>query len=62
MVLLVGGRRYGDLCSDIAENFNGWIRGKRENHIVSMVEEIKVKLMEQIYVHGEECTTLFKWK
>ncbi|KAL7194783.1 hypothetical protein ACSBR1_035090 [Camellia fascicularis] len=42
------GRRYGEMCSNVAESFNSWVREARNLPITNMVDSIRAKLMQQI--------------
>ncbi|RZC52564.1 hypothetical protein C5167_020995 [Papaver somniferum] len=54
------GRRYGRLCSNIAESFNGSVVEEREKPIAIMVDEIRVKLMDQMCKRREDSANLMK--
>ncbi|XP_028101553.1 uncharacterized protein LOC114300873 [Camellia sinensis] len=41
------GKRYGEMCTNAAESFNSWIRDERHLFSTSLVDAIRVKLMEQ---------------
>ncbi|KAL7233265.1 hypothetical protein ACSBR1_016986 [Camellia fascicularis] len=41
------GKRYGEMCTNAAESFNSWIRDERHLFSTSLVNVIRVKLMEQ---------------
>ncbi|KAL7175241.1 hypothetical protein ACSBR2_028946 [Camellia fascicularis] len=41
------GKRYGEMCTNAAEYFNSWIRNERHLFSTSLVDAIRVKLMEQ---------------
>ncbi|XP_028067469.1 uncharacterized protein LOC114270220 [Camellia sinensis] len=41
------GKRYGEMCTNVAESFNSWIRDERHLFSTSLVDAIWVKLMEQ---------------
>ncbi|XP_028066521.1 uncharacterized protein LOC114269411 [Camellia sinensis] len=41
------GKRYGEMCTNVAESFNTWIRDKRHLFSTNLVDTIWVKLMEQ---------------
>lgn len=56
------GRRYGRLCSNIAESFNGSVVEEREKPIAIMVDEIRVKLMDQMCKRREDSANLMKWR
>ncbi|XP_026378594.1 uncharacterized protein LOC113273037 [Papaver somniferum] len=56
------GRRYGRLCSNIAESFNGSVVEERENPIAIMVDEIRVKLMDQMCKRREDSSNLMNWR
>ncbi|GMP86282.1 hypothetical protein CsSME_00039110 [Camellia sinensis var. sinensis] len=42
------GRRYGEMCSNVAESFNSWIRDACNLPITRMVDSIWTKLMRQM--------------
>ncbi|XP_026452194.1 uncharacterized protein LOC113352602 [Papaver somniferum] len=52
------GRRYGRLCSNISESFNGSVVEKREKSIAVMVDEFRVKLMDQMCKRREDSANL----
>ncbi|KAL7161207.1 hypothetical protein ACSBR2_041791 [Camellia fascicularis] len=41
------GKRYGEMCTNTAESFNSWIRNERHLFSTSLVDAIRVKIMEQ---------------
>ncbi|XP_028103396.1 uncharacterized protein LOC114302561 [Camellia sinensis] len=41
------GKRYGEMCTNTVESFNSWIRDERHLFSTSLVDTIRVKLMEQ---------------
>ncbi|KAL7231355.1 hypothetical protein ACSBR2_009586 [Camellia fascicularis] len=41
------GKRYDEMCTNAAESFNSWIRDERHLFSTSLVDAIRVKLMEQ---------------
>ncbi|XP_028083876.1 uncharacterized protein LOC114285052 [Camellia sinensis] len=41
------GKRYGEMCTNAAESFNSWISDERHLFSTSLVDAIRVKLMEQ---------------
>ncbi|XP_028063809.1 uncharacterized protein LOC114267027 [Camellia sinensis] len=41
------GKRYGEMCTNVAKSFNSWIRDERHLFSTSLVDAIRVKLMEQ---------------
>ncbi|XP_028113436.1 uncharacterized protein LOC114311482 [Camellia sinensis] len=41
------GKRYGEMCTNAAKSFNSWIRDERHLFSTSLVDAIRVKLMEQ---------------
>ncbi|KAL7166710.1 hypothetical protein ACSBR2_037389 [Camellia fascicularis] len=42
-----GGKRYGEMCTNVAESFNSWIRDECHLFSTSLVNAVRVKLMEQ---------------
>ncbi|XP_026416277.1 uncharacterized protein LOC113311688 [Papaver somniferum] len=42
------GCRYGDMCSNIAESFNSWIKESKGMAIATLVNWIRLKIMEQM--------------
>ncbi|KAL7163931.1 hypothetical protein ACSBR2_039943 [Camellia fascicularis] len=42
------GKRYGEMCSNVAESFNSWIREAHNLPITQMVDSIRAKLMQQM--------------
>ncbi|XP_026451217.1 uncharacterized protein LOC113351451 [Papaver somniferum] len=42
------GCRYGDMCSNIAESFNSWIKEAKGMPIATLVNLIRLKIMEQM--------------
>ncbi|XP_048438006.1 uncharacterized protein LOC125476209 [Pyrus x bretschneideri] len=40
------GKKYGEMCSNIAESFNSWILDERKMPTYQMIDNIRVKLME----------------
>ncbi|XP_026395874.1 uncharacterized protein LOC113290488 [Papaver somniferum] len=42
------GCRYGDMCSNIAESFNSWIKEAKGMPIATLVNWIRLKIMEQM--------------
>ncbi|XP_028113380.1 uncharacterized protein LOC114311439 [Camellia sinensis] len=41
------GKRYGEMCTNAAESFNSWIRDECHLFSTSLVDVVRVKLMEQ---------------
>ncbi|XP_028081216.1 uncharacterized protein LOC114282674 [Camellia sinensis] len=41
------GKRYGEMCTNVVESFNSWITDERHLFSTSLVDAIRVKLMEQ---------------
>ncbi|KAL7225722.1 hypothetical protein ACSBR1_020976 [Camellia fascicularis] len=41
------GKRYGEMCTNAAKSFNSWIRNERHLFSTSLVDAIRVKLIEQ---------------
>ncbi|XP_028112943.1 uncharacterized protein LOC114311063 [Camellia sinensis] len=41
------GKRYGEMCTNAAKSFNSWIRDECHLFLTSLVDVIRVKLMEQ---------------
>ncbi|KAG5524298.1 hypothetical protein RHGRI_031088 [Rhododendron griersonianum] len=42
------GKRYGEMCSNLAECFNNWIQEERHLPVTQLVDRIRVKMMENI--------------
>ncbi|XP_028070019.1 uncharacterized protein LOC114272493 [Camellia sinensis] len=42
------GDRYGEICSNVAESFNSWIREALHLPITQMVDSIRMKIMDQM--------------
>ncbi|KAL6189021.1 hypothetical protein ACLB2K_040411 [Fragaria x ananassa] len=40
------GKRYGEMCSNIAESFNSWVKEERELPIYELVDSIHLKVMK----------------
>ncbi|KAM2104908.1 hypothetical protein ACFX1R_015463 [Malus domestica] len=40
------GKKYGEMCSNIAQSFNSWILDERKMPTYQMIDNIRVKLME----------------
>ncbi|KAL6198790.1 hypothetical protein ACLB2K_028579 [Fragaria x ananassa] len=40
------GKRYGGMCSNIAESFNSWVKEERELPIYELVDGIRLKVMK----------------
>ncbi|XP_004301910.1 PREDICTED: uncharacterized protein LOC101295532 [Fragaria vesca subsp. vesca] len=40
------GKRYGEMCSNIAESFNSWVKEERELLIYELVDGIRLKVMK----------------
>ncbi|XP_028101783.1 uncharacterized protein LOC114301077 [Camellia sinensis] len=47
------GKRYGEMCTNTAESFNSWIRDERHLFSTSLVDVIRVKLIEQFSRRSE---------
>ncbi|PIA36769.1 hypothetical protein AQUCO_03200029v1 [Aquilegia coerulea] len=41
-------KRYGELCSNVAESFNGWILEERSIPILPMLDRIRSRVMKMI--------------
>ncbi|KAL7264464.1 hypothetical protein ACSBR1_002423 [Camellia fascicularis] len=41
------GKRYGEMCTNVVESFNSWIKDERHLFSTSLVDAIRVKLIEQ---------------
>lgn len=52
------GFRYGDMCSNVAESFNSWIRRERLMPITEMVDGIRIKMMRNIAKRSDDAV---KW-
>ncbi|KAF9609928.1 hypothetical protein IFM89_019331 [Coptis chinensis] len=50
---------FGEMCSNIAESFNSWIGKERYMPITSMLDTIRVKIMDMMTRRREKCN---KWK
>jgi len=55
MDLFFKGKRYGEYCSNIAESFNSWILKDKVMPIISCLDGIRVKVMEQMARRREQC-------
>ncbi|KAF7140537.1 hypothetical protein RHSIM_Rhsim01G0036700 [Rhododendron simsii] len=42
------GKRYGEMCSNLAECFNNWIKEERHLPVTQLVDRIRMKMMENI--------------
>ncbi|XP_026378676.1 uncharacterized protein LOC113273124 [Papaver somniferum] len=56
------GCRYWELCSNVAECLNGWVKEEREMPIAVMVDKIRLKLLEMMCIRRKECVTSFDWR
>ncbi|KAG5521454.1 hypothetical protein RHGRI_033872 [Rhododendron griersonianum] len=54
-----GGKRYGELTSNLIECFNNWIKKERRLPITQLVDKIRLKLMDQMCDRRELAA---KWK
>ncbi|KAH7854755.1 hypothetical protein Vadar_017456 [Vaccinium darrowii] len=53
------GKRYSELTSNIVECFNSWIRKERRLPIRDLVDKIRIKVMEKMFVRRD---LAMKWK
>ncbi|CAL8169562.1 unnamed protein product [Prunus armeniaca] len=42
------GKKYGEMCSNVAESFNAWIVDQRHLPIYQLIDGIRIKIMEMI--------------
>ncbi|XP_026429042.1 protein FAR-RED ELONGATED HYPOCOTYL 3-like [Papaver somniferum] len=56
------GCRYGEMCSNVAECLNVWIKEERDMPIAVMFDKIGPKLMEMMCTRHEESATSFVWR
>ncbi|XP_050379429.1 protein FAR1-RELATED SEQUENCE 6-like [Argentina anserina] len=52
------GKRYGEMCSNIAESFNSWIKDERELPIYQLVDGIRLKMMK---LNSDRCHEADTW-